>query len=199
MTFEVELVETGMMKTALRGLRRPMNKEPKGNDTPDEADLRLFSTLRGKGDDHAKVLRMVMVGVTIKAPRYWWIEFDTYKLGRFDCDEEHTSQSSMHYKMTEPFVREDFEEMSNAWYYPDDLKQINEAREAYVEEIISLYQFKADMPESLLQTRDIVLNYQALRHIYQGRRNHKLPHWVKFCEFIETLPYAKEMICGEAQ
>ena len=104
--------------------------------------------------------------------------------------------------MSEPFLPEDFEEGSvyrDIDLEPSPLGLLNYVREEYVDSRLALYELKQDMPESLLQTRDIVLNYQALKHIYQGRRNHKLPHWVKFCEFIETLPHAKEMICGEAK
>lgn len=38
-------------------------------------------------------------------------------------------------------------------------------------------------------------NYQVLRNIYHSRKNHRLPEWHTFCEWIETLPYS-ELITG---
>jgi hypothetical protein len=53
------------------------------------------------------------------------------------------------------------------------------------------------LPSSYLQKRTYVTNYQTLRNIYFQRRYHKLPHWHEICAWIETLPYAKELITIE--
>jgi hypothetical protein len=37
-------------------------------------------------------------------------------------------------------------------------------------------------------------SYQVLRNIYIWRHNHRLPEWREFCNWIETLPFAKELI-----
>lgn len=50
------------------------------------------------------------------------------------------------------------------------------------------------LPESWLQTRTWTANYEVLRNIYHQRKNHKLTEWHSFCNFIETLPYAKYFI-----
>lgn len=39
------------------------------------------------------------------------------------------------------------------------------------------------------------LNYEVLRNMYHARKNHKLDEWRAYCKWIETLPYAKELIC----
>lgn len=38
------------------------------------------------------------------------------------------------------------------------------------------------------------ISYQTLRRIYIQRRNHRLPMWKTFCSWIESLPFAKELI-----
>ena len=53
------------------------------------------------------------------------------------------------------------------------------------------------LPESWLQTRTFTCNYAVLRNIYFQRRYHKLTEWHQFCEWIEKLPYAKELITIE--
>ena len=40
-------------------------------------------------------------------------------------------------------------------------------------------------------------SYQALRRIYQQRRNHRHPDWQLFCDWIEKLPYFDTLIIPE--
>lgn len=69
------------------------------------------------------------------------------------------------------------------------------------------------LPSSYNQKRTVLLNYEVLNNIYKSRKNHKLDEWAQhegvidggrtnkeyigFCDWIETLPYAKELIIGE--
>lgn len=60
-----------------------------------------------------------------------------------------------------------------------------------------LVQAKAAMPMGKEQTAIDMFSYQCLRRIYQQRKYHRLPHWKQFCEWIESLPFAAELItCG---
>lgn len=52
------------------------------------------------------------------------------------------------------------------------------------------------LPSSYNQTRNVMLNYEALANIYRQRKNHKLDEWREFCKWIEGLPYS-ELITGE--
>lgn len=45
-------------------------------------------------------------------------------------------------------------------------------------------------------TARMTTNYQQLRTMYKQRKNHRLPEWQEFCKWIESLPYAKELITG---
>ena len=53
------------------------------------------------------------------------------------------------------------------------------------------------LPNAFLQTRTVSLSYANLRNIYFQRRNHKLKEWHQFCDWVATLPYAKELIMLE--
>ena len=50
------------------------------------------------------------------------------------------------------------------------------------------------LPNGWLQTRTITLNYEVLRNIYFQRQHHKLSEWHQFCKWIESLPYAEDLI-----
>ena len=55
-------------------------------------DLSLMTTLVKRGDEHAKVVRGIMVWAKITAPVYWWAEAETYRAGH----ERLASESTMH-------------------------------------------------------------------------------------------------------
>lgn len=52
---------------------------------------------------------------------------------------------------------------------------------------------QADLPLKYY-TRIATISYQALRHMYLARRNHRHPDWQIFCDYIEQLPYAQQLI-----
>lgn len=53
---------------------------------------------------------------------------------------------------------------------------------------------KDAIPMGLYQKTIDVISYQTLRRIWIQRHNHRLPMWHKFCDWINTLPFAQELI-----
>lgn len=76
---------------------------------------------------------------------------------------------------------------------------LNEFRELYLKTKNKSYwwQMIQLLPSSYNQRRTVMLNYEVLTNIYHARKNHKLDEWHDFCHWVETLPYAKELIIGE--
>lgn len=78
---------------------------------------------------------------------------------------------------------------------------LNELRDSYLNcddadsKRIIWYSILQLLPESYNQRATLMLNYEVLANMYHSRKNHKLDCWRTFCEWIETLPYAKELIC----
>ena len=191
------------LENAVRGMRNPMNSWAKSDSFFDEegafrlgeADLDLAERLARAGTDHRKYLRMIFVSVDVNAPLYWWKEYDTYKVGTVA-----NSTSTMHKIHAKPFSRADFscERMS-----PDALACLDQviatlenARLKFVETKDTAYWHDMIqlLPTSYNQMRTTTLNYETLVNIYYARRHHKLPEWHTYCAWIETLPYAKELI-----
>lgn len=54
------------------------------------------------------------------------------------------------------------------------------------------------LPSSYNQTRNIMFNYEVLANIYRQRQNHKLDEWIKFYNWIKTLPHS-ELITGKRE
>ena len=68
-----------------------------------ENDHKLMTGLAKGGAVHAKYRRMIPVIFTVTAPTFWWIEFDTYKVGTV-----RNSCSKMHKIHVEPFTLNNF-------------------------------------------------------------------------------------------
>ena len=191
-------------ENAIRGARNPMNSwarmdstyDEQGNFVFGENDLDLAKRLARAGSDHRKFLRQIFVSVDITAPLYWWKEFDTYKVGTVA-----NSTSTMHKIHVKAFERDDFSH-----------DRLDEGGLAALDALIAYLEaqrqrFVADkadrqawhnmiqlLPSSYNQMRTVSMNYENLINIYYARRSHKLAEWHTLCDWIMSLPYAKDLI-----
>ena len=193
-------------ENAIRGARNPMNSwgrmdshtEPDGSFVFGPNDLDLAMRLAKAGSDHRKYLRMVFVSVDVTAPLYWWKEYDTYKVATVA-----NSTSTMHKIHSKPFSMDDF----SCDHMTDGTKKFMETVVAELENIRlrfketkskdDWYDMIQLLPSSYNHMRTCTLNYETLINIYRARKNHKLAEWHTFCDWIETLPYAEQLITFE--
>ena len=159
-----------------------------------ENDLALMRKLAHAGDDHGKFARFINVTVDITAPTYWWLEFDTYKVGTVS-----NSCSKMHKIHEKEFSVDDFSH-EHLDKYPIELlsetiRVLNVARREFLETKDKKYWWYLIqlLPMSYNQRRTVQLNYQVLNRIYHARKNHKLDEWHEFCAWVEKLPYFKQI------
>lgn len=193
-------------ENAIRGARNPMNSwgrmdshtELDGTFVFGPNDLDLAMRLAKAGSDHRKYLRMVFVSVDVTAPLYWWKEYDTYKVATVA-----NSTSTMHKIHSKPFSIDDF----SCDHMTDGTKKFMETVVAELENIRlrfketkskdDWYDMIQLLPSSYNQMRTCTFNYETLINIYRARKNHKLAEWHTFCDWIETLPYAEQLITFE--
>ena len=205
---KIEMTDVYGWEAAIRGMRNPLNSWDKTDSTfypvyaqpgcciPEIGynDLSLMQRLAKAGDDHGKFARMLIVSVDITAPFYWWKEFDTYKVGTVA-----NSCSTMHKIHDKEFTMDDFSHehllTGSMFQLHRTVDLLNEAREEFIETKDKVYwwQMIQLLPASYNQKRTVQLNYQVLKNIYFARKNHKLDEWHKLCEWIENLPYFKEI------
>lgn len=179
-----------------------------------ENDLKLMKNLVRAGTDHSKFMRMINVTVDITAPRYWWAEMDTYKVGtvRNSCSTMHKIHakeftlddfSCEHLKQFEWKTETDETITHKAYNFELPLENLiltlNIARNRYLETKDKDYwwQMIQLLPQSYNQRATVQLNYAVLRSIYHSdRKHHKLDEWrIGFMQWIESLPYS-ELITG---
>lgn len=219
---EIHNTEVFGWEAAVRGMRNPMNSWDKSDSgwyqepitDPvyfiGENDLSLMQKLIAAGTDHSKFMRMINVTADVTAPLYWWKEYDTYKVGTVA-----NSCSTMHKIADKEFSLEDFshEKLINSSCMEiqeynirispmqallTTIECLNSYRDLYLETKDKKYwwQMIQLLPSSYNQKRTVQLNYAVLRNIYHSRKDHKLDCWKDFCKWIETLPYAQELICN---
>lgn len=197
--------------SAIHGMRNPLKSYDRydsefygnGEFLIGPNDYRLMKSLWQGGTEHRKWMRQIIVWVDIFAPRFWWSEFDTYKIGT-----SANSESTMHTLLKEDFDESQFEcpDFKNAdrdiatefYSYIDLLKTVRDRANAEKGSTKEYYHqlLKAMLPESFLQKRTVCLNYEVLATMYRQRKNHRLPQWsIDFVSWINRLPYS-EFITG---
>ena len=202
---KVERDQVMNLDNAIRGARNPMNSWAKSDSYYDAdgrfvlgaADIDFGHRLAVAGSDHRKFLRQVFVSVDITAPLYWWKEFDTYKVGTVA-----NSTSTMHKIHAKAFDRDDFsyDRLDEGGIAALDalVAYLENERQKFVankENRQSWHNMIQLLPSSYNQMRTVTMNYENLINIYYARRTHKLAEWHVLCDWILTLPCAKEWIC----
>lgn len=194
------------LENAMRGARNPLNSwgrmdsfyDEDGNYVLGPNDLDLAKRLRKAGSDHRKYIRQIFVSVDITAPMYWWKEYDTYKVGTVA-----NSTSTMHKIHSKPFDLDDFSHdhmtPETEQFFAGIVEKLEEIRLKFAAEKdkADWYDLIQLLPSSYNQMRTCSFNYETLINIYFARKNHKLIEWHTFCDWIQTLPYAKELIVAE--
>jgi len=123
-----------------------------------------------RDEGHNKFLEQMQVWMIIRAPLYWWKQFDTYRVGTSKL-----SKSTMHTLMKRELTEDDFTEnicldvisCVNVAIYDKNFEEANE-----------------NLPQSFLQTRMVNTNYKVLRNMIQQRKHHKLPEWEMFIKIM---------------
>lgn len=168
-------------------------------------DMKLAQTLLRAGDSDSKFMRMIHVSVDVDMPRYWWSEADTYHFNtKNSCSTMHKLLNRNTPITLDMFIicEEDIE------WWVDTVNKLENMRQEY-KKIQSttkegkaiamnrlLIRAKRMLPEGFLQMRTFDTNYAELRNMYFQRRHHRLKEeWIDtFCEWIESLLYARELI-----
>ena len=203
---KVENIKVFNLEGAIRGMRNPMNSWDKSdtdfskeNVTLGENDKCLAQRLIKAGSEHRKFLRQIIIGFDVVAPTYWYLEFDTYKVGVIS-----NSCSKMHKLMSRPLTLDDF----SLDYIPegcvedtpmiDLVRVLNEAIDIYnhfdeykQQGVLNGLLFDKKqvfltalqlLPMSYNQRRTVTMNAENLLNIVNQRSHHKLKEWHDFID-----------------
>lgn len=161
-------------------------------------DLALAARLAKAGADHGKFLRQIYVDLDLIAGNEFWKEYDTYKVGTVA-----NSTSMMHTMGKRLLTMDDFSfDDPNDTDNVEAIERINALIERWWAEgrkkrTATWRKLMKLTPMGFVYRRTCSLNYQVLRNMYHARKAHRLEEWREFCRWIETLPYASELIVGK--
>ena len=157
---------------------------------PDEKDYRrgtklVEATLDGNTAHH-QFLTGIRVNFDLTFTNKGWVEAERYRFLEFV-----SSQSTMH-----RIAKFDLDKAYNEYVDPRVIDIMKELVDKYNENPTSENYLKVlyTNPAGFKITARMTTNYRCLRNIYIQRRNHRLPEWRAFCEWIASLPYAKEFL-----
>ena len=145
--------------------------EFRGETWPVERMVQVAHKLAHKDGGHNKLLESIVVWLDIEAPRYWWQEFDTYRVGTTK-----QSESTIHTMTKRELTVNDFEGVDVPTRHIEWLNSLIREK-AWLE-------VKNNLPESFLQRRIVCTNYKVLRNIVLQRRKHKLELWRDFVDHL---------------
>lgn len=191
MEFRIDKVNIFGLENSLRASGNPMRTEIeqdiKNKDKALERCKRLGNVPIGTGHDN--FLKGIIVQFDLYAPLYMWKQIQ-----RYHFLEIVSSQSTMH-KLTQFEIDTQCTKETDKAILERYKTLLNEYKENKTEE--KWRTLIASLPCGFILSATISTNYQQLKTIYYQRKNHKLKEWRYFCDFIETLPYAKEIFLKE--
>lgn len=163
----------------------PMSTDTNTSPEPTETTYRLAQCEPGSG--HDQFLTGIVVQFNLTFTNKAWVEAERYHFLDFV-----SSQSTMH-----RIAKFDLDQAYIDYVDP----RMVEVMKALVAEYNSdptpekYLRVLYSNPAGFRLTARMTTNYRQLKTIYRQRRNHRLPEWRAFCEWIETLPYSEWITC----
>lgn len=138
-----------------------------------------------RGSGHDQFLTGIVVQFDLTFSVKAWVEAERYHFLDFV-----SSQSTMH-RITalDPDVQcNEYVDERNVALLREKIAEYN-ANKTAENYLKVLY----NVPTGYELTARMTTNYRQLKTIYHQRKNHRLPEWRTFCEWITTLPYFNEL------
>lgn len=139
---------------------------------------------------HGQFLTGIRVAFDLTFSNKAWVEAERYRFLEFV-----SSQSTMH-----RITRFDLDKQYNQYVDPRVIDIMKEKVSEYnnmedsPDKVEKYLEILYTNPAGFELTARMTTNYRCLKNIYKQRKDHRLPEWREFCKWVETLPYAKELI-----
>lgn len=192
---EVKNAKIYDLKESIIACRNAMRTDMPDYDSDEEFSKGLCRAIKlveasKKMSGHANFRTGIRVSFDLKYTQYITKQFQRYHW--FD----YVSSSSMMHRIVEM----DFSKCCNKYVLPEVkglMKKLCATYNAHPSYENYMY-IISNCPMGTELFVRVSTNYEQLATIYKQRKNHKLKEdWGAFIAFIESLPYAKELIIGE--
>lgn len=138
------------------------------------------------GTGHDNFLNGVIVQFDLTFSIKAWVELQRYHFIDFV-----SSQSTMHC-----ISKMDIKPMCNEYVSETVIAEVERLKEVYLNDKTdeNYLRLLYNIPTGFELTARMTTNYRQLKTMYMQRKTHRLPDWHIICDWIETLPYASELI-----
>lgn len=154
---------------------------------------RAIKLANAKGGGHDQFLTGITVTFDLTISNKAWVEAERYRFLNFI-----SSMSSMH---RAAFFK--IGDCCNEYTSPAEIREAERLQEIYngqdrgPEKKEAYLKLLYNIPSGFELMAGMITNYRALGNIYEQRRSHRLPDWHVVCDWIESLPMARELITRE--
>lgn len=186
---KIENVKVYDLEQSIIASGYPMRTEAGMRDLTDNDIKRAINLSKAGSSDnqaHEQFLTGIRVAFDLTCTNKMWVEAERYRYLSFV-----SSQSSMH-------CIQKFDIKAQCNEYVDDriITVIEEKKKEYLKDSTSenFLNLIYNIPSGFQLTARLTTNYRCLKNIYKQRKNHRLPEWREFCKWIETLPYAQDLL-----
>ena len=205
---KIENVDVYGLYESVRGSKFPMAVDLKlCDEVVTERTKKLGSCKLGTGHDNFLNGIIVQFDLTFtvkawtEAQRYHFLDFVSsqstmHKITKFDLSKQYIEYVD---SRIISIMEEKVEKYNKLQAYYEDEKinmSVSEAKRIKITLDGMYLEILYSNPCGFMLTARMTTNYRQLKTIYHQRKNHRLPEWVSFCRWIETLPLFKE-ICLE--
>lgn len=151
---------------------------------------KLMAAAKSDNQAHEQFLTGIRVAFDLTFTNKAWVEAERYRFLEFV-----SSQSTMHC-MTKFNLKNQYNEYVDPRIIDiieEKVKLYNELKNEENQNGEKLKQLYLEIlysnPSGFNITARMTTNYRCLKNIYKQRKNHRLPEWREFCQWIETLPF----------
>lgn len=139
-----------------------------------------------KGEAHDQFLTGIRVNFDLTFTNKAWVELERYRFIEFV-----SSQSTMH-----RIAKFDLRQQYNEYVDERIIRIMEELKDRYnkTKDKEDYLRLLYSNPAGFELTARLTTNYRCLKGVYSQRKNHRLPEWREFCQWIETLPHSELII-----
>ena len=184
---KISKVEVYGLENAIKASKYPFALDV-GNVNSDITDRTISLANCKTGTGHDNFLNGIIVQFDLTFSNKAWVEAERYHFLDFV-----SSQSTMHC-----ISKMEIRKMCNEYVTEATIKEVERLKDMYLttEAKEDYLRLLYNIPSGFELTARMTTNLRQLKTIYYQRRNHKLPDWQMFCDWIETLPHS-EFITGK--
>ena len=176
------------LKNAIKCSKYPMSVDISTLNTDITNTVKKLGNAQ-KGSGHDNFLKGIIVQFDLTMTPKMSVELERYHFIDFI-----SSQSTMHritkFDLDKAYI--EYVDKRIIDIMKDKVTQYNNETDKEKKEKLYL-EILYSNPCGFKLTAGMTTNYQQLKTIYYQRKNHRLPEWRTFCDWIETLPYFKEI------